>query len=282
VGKEYRYIKLIRWGQYVIPLFFGIGVILTGGPLVLLVLSDSAFSPALLPLLFLTPILVVEGVLFWYLYYRLAGISVSIGDEAIVYKHRRGKKRIPFDEITGLKFPSARYVGGWIKIISKNDTIRLTTAVENISDFLQELKASLDNRRLSDRYDRAQFFRFLKTAVYLGQSWARAYLVLWRLVVLTIFSAVIGFVLAVLGSPGSLGRVVWVSVSFLWPTVVYLATEVVFARRIAKGSDEESFTCPSRDIVYETILYDKAVRLGASLYFGTSLGVLALWLFSRY
>ena len=150
MSKEYRYRNHIRWGQYVIPILFGFIVIGLCGCLGIPLASESMSLPALLLVPALSFILLLEGILLWYLFYRLAGICVSISDDAIIYKYRRGEKRIQLDSISRLKFPSLPYVGGWVKITSKNDKIRLTVVVEDIGDFLQELKASLDNRGLSD------------------------------------------------------------------------------------------------------------------------------------
>jgi hypothetical protein len=237
--------------------------------------------PALLLVSALSFILLLEGILLWYLFYRLAGICVSINDDAILYKYRRGEKRIQFDSISRLKFPSLPYIGGWVKITSKNDKIRLTVVVEDIGDFLQELKASLDNRGLSDRYDEVKFFRFLKTAVYSDQSWARFYSAFWKLILVTILNAAIGFAFAALGKVGPLERVLWITISTLWPTIIYLGTEVIFGQRIARQSTKASFTCPPRDTVYEMVVYRKAVLLGILLYFGASLIALFLSLFSK-
>lgn len=282
MNKEYRYRNHIRWGQYVIPIFFGISIIGLWGILgVFLPISESMFPSILLLVLGLSFILLSEGILLCYLYYRMAGVRVSIDDEAVIYKYRRGKKRIQFDNISHLKFPSLPYIGGWVKIISKNDTMRLTVVVENIGNLLQELKTSLDNRELSGRYDEVKFFRFLKTAVYSDQSWARLYSIFWKLVLITILNAVIGLAFTILGRVGVLGTILWIAISALWPIIVYLGTEIVFMRQIAKKSIKESFTCPPRNTIYEKAVYRKAVFMGASLYFGASLVVLLLLLFSR-
>jgi hypothetical protein len=274
MSKEYRYRNHIRWGQYAIPILFGIILIGLYGCLGTFLVSESMSLPALIPVLAISFILLLEGILLWYFFYRLAGICVSIHDDAIIYKYRRGEKRIQFDSISRLKFPSLPYIGGWVKITSKNDKIRLTVVVKDIGDFLQELKASLDNRGLSDRYDEVKFFRFLKTAVYSDQSWARFYSAFWKLILVTILNAAIGFAFAALGKVGPLERVLWIAISTLWPTIIYLGTEVLFGQRIARQSAKESFTCPPRDTVYEMVVYRKAVLLGILLYFGVSLIVL--------
>ncbi len=267
---EYRYRKHIRWGQYIIPISFGILIICLWGIIgIILLFSKKAYPLTLLfVLICFSFVFFFEGILLWYLYYRMAGISILLKDEGIIYKYRKGEKRIPFDSIYRLVFPSVQYIGGWIKIISRNDTIRLTVVVENIGDFLQKLKVLLDNRGLSDRYEKAKFFRFLKTSVYADQSWARLYSIFWKLILISILNGVIGFVFATLGQFDFLGTGTWIIISLFWPTAVYLSTEIVFGRWIAKKSVEDSFTCPPRDIVVEQSVYRKAVLIGALLYIG--------------
>ena len=172
--------------------------------------------------------------ILWYPFYRLAGICVSVDDESVVYKFRRGEKRIPLESISQLKFPSVRYTGGWVKIISKEHTIRLTVVVENIGDFLQELKNGLDKKGLSDRYDKAKLFSFLKTASYADYSWARLYMVFGKLVLFTILNIIIALVFSALAQTGPFIMALWTVISILFPLTVYLTKEFTFARRIAK------------------------------------------------
>ena len=49
-----------------------------------------------------------------------------------------------YDEIIEIKYPSIRYMGGWMKIKHTNGKIRLTVVLENIGDFMYRLKEILD------------------------------------------------------------------------------------------------------------------------------------------
>jgi hypothetical protein len=89
----------------------------------------------------------------WYLYYRLAGIEVSIQDDAVIYKTRSGVSTLPLEEISCLEFPSIKYTGGWLRIVTPRNSIRLTVVIESLDQFLLELKAALDAHGLSDLYD---------------------------------------------------------------------------------------------------------------------------------
>lgn len=286
MNKEYRYRKHIHWCQYIFPIFYGILIAGVWGVFGMVILTKKfpLILELVLPPAILSFILLSLGIFLWYLFYSMASIRVSFNDEGIVYKDRGGEKKIPFENIQCLKFPSIPYTGGWVKIISKERTIRLTLVFENIGGFLQELKASLDKRGLSDRYDRAKLFRFLKTAVCADQSWARAYKIFWKLVLITVFTITAGFILVILTkfpiSRVSLGKA-WIMLSALWPTIVYTAGEIVFARQIAKKSDEKSFTFPRRDTIYEKAVYQKTIFLGTLIYFGIALLIFVLLLFPK-
>ena len=88
---------------------------------------------------------------------------------------------------------------------------------------------------------------------------------------------------AILGHAGVLGKrlaVLWIGIAAIWPLTVYLATEIAFARRMAKQSDAKTLTCPPRDTNYERAIYRKGIFYGTSLYVGASVFVLAglIWL----
>lgn len=284
--KEYRYQKIFHWSLYAIPLIVGIWIVLPWIIIFLVLLCkmgglEALWSyiywsplpvllPLAVPLCFYSFSILFTGIFLWYLYWRIAGISITFNDKAIFYKYRGGEKIIQFDEIIYLKFSSLPYLGGWIKIASKTDTIRLTVALSNIGDFLKKLKEALDNRGLSDRYHTEKFFRFFKTAVSMDQSWQRLYKIFWKLILITVIAGIIGFVFVRFLQYQKQSIKPWLMISALWPTIIYSFTEIIFARRIAKKSAKESFTCPPRDIAYEKSIYRKAILIGVLLYFAVS------------
>jgi len=109
-------------------------------------------------------------------------------------------------------------------------------------------------------------FSFFKTAAYSDQSWARLYKIFWNFVLLTVLGGVIGVVCAVLAQMSIVGILLWSAVSALWPTVVFICTEVVLGRRFAKTTDEESFTCRPADPAHEKAVYQRAFVFGVVIY----------------
>ena len=60
--------------------------------------------------------------------------------------------------------------------------------------------------------------------------------------------------------------VAWATVSAQWPTGVFLASEILFGRRVARLSDEESFTCPPRNREWERMVYLRCMAWGLGSY----------------
>jgi hypothetical protein len=275
MSKEYRYRKFIRWGQYVIPVFFGFLLLVLLGIIGSLFLRIGSDLDSLFVVIFSIEILVLllAGVGAWYMYYRLAGVVVSIDNDGVVYKYRGGIKRLPFESLR-VDSSSIRYSGGWLKIISGKDVIRLTVVVENIGEFVQELKAALDSRGLSSHYDSQKLFGFMKTAAYSDQSWDRAYIVfgkLYLIIPVIVVTIANGYIFGISGWAGLFGAIGWGLFSLFWATGAYIIAEIKLGRKIATESSGQSFSFPQRDLAYEKYVYDQAIKWGGWLYFGISL-----------
>ncbi|MBI5351861.1 MAG: hypothetical protein HZB50_04410 [Chloroflexi bacterium] len=272
MSKVYQYRKHIQWGQYVIAIFFSVFIIFwifMGVKISFLSTPTpepfySQFQSMILVMMVCGGIIfVIEGVLLWYLYYRLAGVRVVIENDAIIYRHRKGETKIKFDKITKIGLPSIPYLGGWITIIAGKEKIRLTVVVREIGDFIQTLKASLDNIGLANRYNEPKLFLFLKTAVFSDQSWDRIYSLFWKLIVATLGMGLLGIGIAKISETGEF---FWILLSFVFPTLVYIITEIVYAIRIAKTSIRESFFVPPRDVAYENSVYKVTSVIGIIIY----------------
>jgi len=277
MSKEYRYRKHIRWGEYAILAFFALLFLLMIGLSGFFVWKSRVVFLAIIPVI-LAFVFLVEGGLLWYLYYRLAGTMVSINDDVLIYKNRKSEKRFPIESIY-LEFSSIKYFGGWLKIKTNTDTIRLTVVLEDISGFLQELKTAIDNKQLSNHYDSHKLFGFLKTAASSDQSWERAYALFGKmfLMILDIGIAIFtGYVFGTIPSFGLIIAVFWVGFSIFWITTAYTIAEIILMRQIAKKSNEGAFTFPPRDLSYEKLVFDKTFKWGGTTYFFVSSFALVL------
>ena len=155
MARIYRYRKHLRWGQYVVPIFFGLAAV---APWVALAILLRIGSPDAVAGFVVAPVLsfifVVAAGPGWWMYYRLAGVAITLEDDAVVYRYRGGVKQLFYDQMEPRwAFPRCvTPVAGW-PFARGDDTIRLTVVVEGIGALLQELKAALDARGLSDCYD---------------------------------------------------------------------------------------------------------------------------------
>jgi hypothetical protein len=277
--REYRYRKHIRWGQYVLPVVFAFGAIAPWLVVLAFGLRPDASGAQVVYVLavVVTVVSVVIGAPVWWMYWRLAGIAIRVQPDAFVYRNRSGEKRLAYDRIGPLHFPGAPYLGGWVALRAGDETVRLTVVVEGIGELLRELKAALDARGLSASYQRGRLYAFMKTAEYADQSWERIYEVFWKLVLATLGGVLAGVLFALLVHARGGAMLLWILISALWPVLVYSAAEVVFGRRVAKRSDEASFSCPPRDPQWERAVYRKAILWGAGLYLLACVGAWAAW-----
>lgn len=267
--KVYRYRKHIRRGQYAIAAIAAIFGLMFAIPAYYLIVLDlpieiRLFAALLLGLLFML-LLAVSGAT-WYFYYRLAGVNVSIDEDTVVYTTRTATSRICLDDITALEFPSVKYTGGWLKIITPEKVIRLTVVLEDIGDFLLELKSAMDASGQSNRYDRAQLFGFLKTARYSDRSWVRMYKYGWKLLTVTLVGLpfIIGWSLA---AGPDFAIFLSAILCILIPNVAVFGVEIILGRRFAKETDEEAFYCPPPNPELERRLYRQAAWI-AAVFFG--------------
>lgn len=168
--RTFRYrahIRLVRW---LVPV-----------PLVLLSIA-FVFSPA-------GPIglvLTAEGLLIFAIFSYLASTRVQLTDDALI--RTVGKKRtvIPLDAIERLSFPSVTYLGGWLKVRSATETIRLTVALEDLSLLVDTLVQRLDAMGKQSAYDDAKLASFMRTATLSDHSFSRMGENLSKLVLLSL------------------------------------------------------------------------------------------------
>ena len=273
----YRYRKHIRWGQYVFPVIYtAIALVIIVFSVLLTLNIDPVFK--LIALFvgggFALFALGMGGVA-WYLHYKLAAVEVSIQDGAVVYKSRTGVTLLPLEEISCLEFPSVKYVGGWLRIVTPSNSIRLTVVIESIDQFLLELKDGLDANGLSDLYDRGRFFLFLKTAAFCDQSWERVYRLWWGYLLNALLSAALGYLCASLADFGALN----IPISFLFSgasVLPFMGADVYLGRCFSEAGDEERFTYPASDPAFENRVYIKATMIWWGFYLMLLAGVLLM------
>jgi tetratricopeptide (TPR) repeat protein len=207
-------------------------------------------------------IFIIEFAAGWYFAYRKAGVSIVFGDDCILYKNRKGEKRIRYDEICHIKIPIIRYTFFWVKIATAKITIRVFPDLKNFPGFVRELKTELEGRGLSDHYDRVSLFRCLKAVAYNDQSWERFTDISWKYGWVFVFYGIIGYVFADYRCLDVLDKIlVTFLATFLLPVIPFLFAEPFFVWRIAKLSNEETLSVPARDTKYERKIYRRSFSI---------------------
>jgi len=118
-----------------------------------------------------------------------------------------------------------------MKIIYKGGNIRLTVVLENIGDFIYQLKTILDKRGKSDVYDEKKTFNFFKTASYSDESWDRVYSNIKYLLILVFSSLYAPMALAFFGV-AKVGLLTFMGA--LAPVVGYIISEIVLGSKVSK------------------------------------------------
>lgn len=264
----YRYRPHVTWGLYIILAVFGFQLLVAFVILAIILSTSEIGAPATLVLLYIALVasFAALGFLLRRFIYRMAGVRIRVEDGKLWYERRNGTAIVPLDAIERLEFPSIRYSGGWLKVVSSNETLQIMLVLQGIGNLLMELKEAMDRLGLQDRYDRRKFFNFYKTAVFSDQSLDRQCAIFWKWISATIALAVPEIVLAHRTPFAIVGVVLWPLGCWILVTGACFLPELLFGLRVAQLSDEQTFTCPPRDRQYEKSVYRKAFAIAALIY----------------
>jgi len=196
------------------------------------------------------------GVIYLVLNRRFKSISVSLTEDAIVYNNSKTQTIVPYEEIEKLEFPSIKYTGGWVKIVHKGGNIRLTVVLENIGDFICELKKKLQEKNMTQVYHEKKFFSFLKTAVFSDESWDRIYCNLKLHLGLFYGCMVMTIVMLKLNEYSSYSKL-FILGSLFTPLLGYLLGEIIIGSKVKKRVKEVESIIMPRDRDFE----QKVIRL---------------------
>ncbi|WP_250931455.1 hypothetical protein [Clostridium felsineum] len=271
--KEYLYRKHLRKPGLLFGTIIGFFAVVYIGMLVtaVLVAGDEMNATVIGALIgigvFIIVLLGLEFLLLYFiLFRRFKNINIKVKDDEIIYKNLKGTATIKYDEITKIKFPSLPYIGGWVKIIYGNkQNIRLTVVVENIGDFILDLKNKMDSIGKQDVYIRRRMFSFYKTAKYSDYSWERLYKYTKRIGLFILLNLLVSVLIGKLTTNTS----ATIATSFLavfCPIIVYLICEIILAIKAAGKSKGEEFYVPDRDEVLEGKIYKYAFAIYSVLY----------------
>jgi hypothetical protein len=192
--------------------------------------------------------------IYFALYRRFKKINVTLTEEGIIYNNAKCELKIPYEHIIDLKFPSLKYIGGWINIKHTTGNIRLTVVLENIGDMLKNLKNKLDERNISYTYKEKGMYNFFKTATYSDQSWERVYENIKFFLLIIAINLGVGAVFACIITDVSV-KIFVLTCSIIGPNIPFIIAEIILARKLAKGASKKEFSVPERDKPLENKIY---------------------------
>lgn len=193
-------------------------------------------------------------ILYFLVFKKFKNVNVTLNDLGITYNNIKGSQFIPYESIQAIQFPSIKYIGGWVKIKSSGNTIRLTVVLEKIGEFINELKDKLDSKGMKDIYNEEKLYNFCKTAVYSDQSWERVYENLKKLSLIyfiCIVTSIIYLGFINLNGPTLLYSLLIV----LYPFIVFIIAEIILGFKLSNKTKQEGYIVSKRDKESEDHLY---------------------------
>jgi len=177
-------------------------------------------------------------------------LSIAIGNNNLIYKSINGTSIIPYEDISELEFALMKYSKGWIKIICKNETIKLDVAIENMGMFLKELKEKLDGRGLSNIYDEKKMYNYYITSSYSDKSWERIYELANLIPPTVTVNVIVAFIFSFLVYERPIKLIV-AGMLFIFPIIVIITYELILAIKHILEFKEDEFTVVRRNREYE-------------------------------
>lgn len=222
---------LIAGGGFVISvILLSAGIILTNsGPL------DPDFI-SIFSVIFLgiSIVILLELLLIYALFFRrFKYISVTLDEQGIMYTNIKEQIFIPYEEIRMIKFPSIKYMGGWTKIVYGNGNIRLTVVLENIGEFMAQLKQKLDERNMKEVYNEKKYFTFYKTGIFADESWSRIYANI-HILVLTCLTCVVITIMTLVFQRGHEYNDMLMYASLVVPVLGFVISEIILGFLVHK------------------------------------------------
>ncbi|AOR23318.1 hypothetical protein [Clostridium taeniosporum] len=215
----------------------------------------SYFGIALIMILGFLILVIFEFLFLYFIMFRkFKNVSVQLTDLGIVYKNIKGTTFIQYEEIKSIQFPYIKYFGGWTKIKSNKKNIRLTVVLENIEQFMHDLKDILDKKNLSYVYDDKKLYNFRKTATYSDQSWERVYekiktISIGYLICMIIAIVYLGFV------NYNVSQIIFQLLITLYPLLVFIISEIIFGIKLSKEIKLNKKIITKRNKKFENNVY---------------------------
>ena len=201
----------------------------------------------------------------WYQLYCLKDAAFSIEGDSISYRRGKKLKRIRFADISRIRLSTLSTLSLYT-ITSKDTTIRFGGGVESSSEFLWNLKESLDREGRSDLYEQSKLLRNLKILSISDQRHKRFLRFPVKLLFLFSSAGTIGFILASLGRFSVEVRFLWAIFSIIWTGVVLNFLDVILMRPFKKLTQSDVLAFPLWNFGRQRIFYRGGGAVGTAIY----------------
>lgn len=275
MSKVYLYRKHLREPWKLFICIWGMFIFGYGGMMSIILSSndelkdDASIVFGIAGLVVSVIILIEFAILYFIMFRRFKKVKVELSENEIIYNNFKGKTVIPYNEITKLKFPSIKYLGGWVKIIYNNKNVKITVVLEDIGDLLANLKEKLDSIGKQVVYDEKKLYSFYKTASYSDGSWGRIYDYIKKVFAFIICNFVVVFGFSKLTD--DIDKKFKLFLSFIiFSLLIYIICEIVLGRKLSKQANEESFYVPNRDKQLEAKVYKYGLIIYSIIYIAAS------------
>ncbi len=265
--RVYRYRVHIRKMRDVIPLVLIVIAILL---IAMVLIIGGSSSSGIMVIGFLGGILIFEAIAIRLVFNRFLKVNCKLSEEGIVYTNIKKTIIIPYEDITEIEFPSIKYLGGWIKINSPKEIIRLTVVIENIQQFVLDLKNEVDTRELTPIVKEKNFQGFIRTATYSDHSWQRVYKIWLRLLGLTILATVMSVGIYIVGNLSLPGIFLVGIFGYALPVTVYSICEISLGKWLSNqfqvAVQHKNSLHIERSLEHEKKIYSNGLKIGSGFY----------------
>lgn len=204
------------------------------------------------------------AIIYFLMIKRFRYINVTLEENEIIYENKKKKIVIPYEEIISIKYPSVRYLGGWMQIKYNGGKIRLTVVLEDIGEFMYRLKEILDEKGKSNTYNEKKSLNFFKTASLVDESWERIYFNIKFILITEYISLIITIILGAIGFIRTEFPLIMLGIAA--PIIGYTISEIIIAISFSKRIIGKEFKVLPRDTKKENNILRIGVIASTILY----------------
>ena len=205
-------------------------------------------------------LIIILGCLFVYVTYlrKLQEEKYILYEDKIVYIDKTQEKIIYLKDIKEIYCSKNKLIKGSLRIKSKDTIIKIKMSIENVSDFIQNLKGSLDENNLSGVYDSDKIYNLYISASYVDDTWERLYELLKFVPPILGVCIVVSFITSFLVQEYNI-KLIILCILYLFPMILLTTSELILLIKHKVEIKKEQYVVRMRDYQYEHRVFDAVV-----------------------